>query len=229
VADIAVIRVERAVDDGRPNLKGSGAKRQHEHACLERAVSSSTPEHGTPNCGRSSASNSETSWPELPLADAVHQLDTGDRDRRMTELLEAEHHSDTLLDAPMVLLNQIIQVLRRSLLRIRWQGTIGFHLSHCATRCGVAVQRDGLWWVLVVIDRFAEEGLRSGYIAPGAQPEVDCPSHPIDGTVQITPLTSDLDVCLVNPPRPAHSKCQPTSGTGPFSTLGTGPGLVWLP
>jgi hypothetical protein len=26
----------------------------------------------------------------------VHQLDAGDRDRRITELLEAKHHSDTL-------------------------------------------------------------------------------------------------------------------------------------
>jgi hypothetical protein len=95
---------------------GSGAKRQHEHACLERAVSSLCPEHCTPNCGCVSASNTQAAQPELPLADAVHQLDTGDRDRRVTELLEAEHPSDTLLDTPMVLLNQIIQVFRRALL-----------------------------------------------------------------------------------------------------------------
>jgi hypothetical protein len=49
---------------------------------------------------------------ELLLADAVHQLDPGDRDRGMTELLEAEHHCDTLLAAAMVLLNQVIEVLQ---------------------------------------------------------------------------------------------------------------------
>ena len=113
----------------------------------------------------------------------MHQLDPGDRDRRMTELLEAEHHSDTLLDAPMVLLNQVIQVFRRALLRVPWQGTVGLHLAHCAVRCGVAVQCDGLRCVLVVIDRFSEEGLRRGYVTPGAQPEVDCPPQPINGTV----------------------------------------------
>jgi hypothetical protein len=31
----------------------------------------------------------------------MHQLDTSDRDRRMTELLETKHHSDALLDAPI--------------------------------------------------------------------------------------------------------------------------------
>jgi hypothetical protein len=44
----------------------------------------------------------------------MHQLDAGDCDRRVMKLPEAEHHSDALLDAPMVLLNQVIQVFRRS-------------------------------------------------------------------------------------------------------------------
>jgi hypothetical protein len=33
---------------------------------------------------------------ELSLTDAVHQLNAGDRDRRVAELLEPQHHSDTL-------------------------------------------------------------------------------------------------------------------------------------
>jgi hypothetical protein len=73
---------------------------------------------------------------ELPLADTMHQLDAGYRDRRMAELLEAEHYSDMLLDAPVIFLNQVIQVLRRALLRVRWQGTVGFYFAHCAVRCG---------------------------------------------------------------------------------------------
>jgi hypothetical protein len=67
------------------------------------------------------ASNTETSWPELPLADAVHQLNVGDRTHCMTELPEAKHHCDALLNAPMVLPNQVIQVFRRTLLRVRLQ------------------------------------------------------------------------------------------------------------
>ena len=41
----------------------------------------------------------------------MHQLDAGDRDRRIMEPLEAKHHSDPLLDAPMVLLDQVVQML----------------------------------------------------------------------------------------------------------------------
>jgi hypothetical protein len=37
--------------------------------------------------------------------------------------------------------------------------------------------------VLVILDRFADEGLRSGDVTPVAQSEVDCPTHPINGTV----------------------------------------------
>jgi hypothetical protein len=54
--------------------------------------------------------SSETSEPELSLSDVAHQLDPGNRDRRITELLEAEHHSDALLHAPMVLLDQVVKV-----------------------------------------------------------------------------------------------------------------------
>jgi hypothetical protein len=48
--------------------------------------------------------DAQTSQSELSLPDAVQQLDAGDRDRRIPEPLEAEHHSDALLHAPMVLL-----------------------------------------------------------------------------------------------------------------------------
>jgi len=69
------------------------------------------------------------------------------------KLLEAEHHSDALLDAPMVLLNQVIQVFRRALLRVRRQQAVGLQLAHRAVRRGVAVQCDRLWRVPVVIGR----------------------------------------------------------------------------
>jgi hypothetical protein len=38
----------------------------------------------------------------------VHQLDARDRDRRITELLDAKHHGDPLLDAPI---QQIVDLL----------------------------------------------------------------------------------------------------------------------
>jgi hypothetical protein len=52
------------------------------------AVRASSPKHRIPGCGRSSAVNAQTSQSELSLADAMHQLDAGDRDRRIPESFE---------------------------------------------------------------------------------------------------------------------------------------------
>jgi hypothetical protein len=67
-------------------------------------------EYCSPDSGRSSALHTGTSQPELLLTDAMHQLDAGNRDCRVTELLEANHRGDALLDAPVVLLNQVVQI-----------------------------------------------------------------------------------------------------------------------
>jgi hypothetical protein len=69
-------------------------------------------EYRVPDSGRSSALNTETAQIELSLADAVHQLNASDRDRRVAELLEPQHHSNALLDAAVALLNQVIEVFR---------------------------------------------------------------------------------------------------------------------
>jgi hypothetical protein len=65
-------------------------------------------EYRVPDSGRSSALNTKAAQVELSLADAVHQLNASDRDRRVAELLEPQHHSNALLDAAVVLLNQVI-------------------------------------------------------------------------------------------------------------------------
>ena len=73
-------------------------------------------------------------------------------------------------------------------------------------RRSIAVQRDRLRGALLALHRLAEEGFGRGYVTPGAQPEVDRPTRPIDGTIEIAPLASDPDVCLVNTPRPTNWK-----------------------
>jgi hypothetical protein len=100
----------------------------------------------------------------------------------------------------MVLLYQIIQVSRRAQLRVRRERAIGLQLAHRTARCGVAVQRDGLRAALSAFDRFTKECFGGRDIALGAQPEVDRPTCPIDGAIQVAPFASDLDVCRVDPP-----------------------------
>ena len=156
--------------------------------------------HRVPDCRCSSALNAQTSQSELSPADAVHQLDAGDRDRRIPESLEAQHHGEALLHAPMVLLYQVIQVFRRAQLRVRGERAIAFQLAHRTVRCSVAVERDCLRAAPLAFDRFTKERLGGCDIAPGAQPEIDRPARPVNGTVEVAPLASDLDVCLVDPP-----------------------------
>jgi hypothetical protein len=67
-------------------------------------------------------------------------------------------------------------------------------------RCCIAVQRDCLQGTLLAPDRFAKERLGGRNIAFDAQPEVDRPAGPVNGTVQVAPFASDLDVGLVNSP-----------------------------
>jgi hypothetical protein len=73
---------------------------------------------------------------KLPLANAVHQLDTGNRGRGAPEPFEAEHHVRSGLDVSMVLLDQIVQVLRGPDLRVLRQQAMAF-ISRTA-RCEAA-------------------------------------------------------------------------------------------
>ena len=113
----------------------------------------------------------------------MHQLNAGDHDRRVAELLEPQHHSHTLLDAAVVLLNQVIEMLRRPQLGLRRQRTISLQLAYRAVRRSVAIPSDRLWRTMLKLDRLAKEGLGGGDVTPGAQSEVECPTRPIHGTI----------------------------------------------
>jgi hypothetical protein len=98
----------------------------------------------------------------------------------------------------MVLLYQIIQVLRRAQLRIRGERAIGFQLAHRTVRCSVTVQRDCLRAALLPLIALRKNALAAA--TSRVAPEVDRPARPINGAIQVAPLASDLDVCLVDPP-----------------------------
>ena len=157
-------------------------------------------EHGIPHCRRKSTLDTQTSQSELSLADAMHQFDTGDRNRRGREALEAQHRGNSLFHAPMVLLDQIVQVLRRPELRLGGQQAIGFQLTHRTVRRGIAVQSDRPGSIVLAFDRLPKKRLGGRDIALGAQPEVNRPPRPIHGTIEIAPFASNFDVCLVHPP-----------------------------
>ena len=137
----------------------------------------------------------------MPLADPSQQFDPGHRDRGGLEPLEPEHRTDPRLHAPMVLLREVIQVLRRSQLRVSSQFTVSLHLAHCAVRCGLAVQRDGPRARALTFDRLAEERLGRGNVTLWAETEVNGISCAIDRPVEIDPSTLDFHLGLVHTPR----------------------------
>ena len=50
----------------------------------------------------------------------------------------------------------------------------------------------------IPLQRLAQELLGGGQIAPFTKPEFNCVAGVVDSTVEITPLATDLDVCLIN-------------------------------
>jgi hypothetical protein len=56
----------------------------------------------------------------------------------------------------------------------------------------IAIQRNGFWSKPLTLDRLREESLGCSDIAPGAEPEVDCLSRPINCTVKIDPFATDF-------------------------------------
>ena len=65
-----------------------------------------------PDGGRTSFFEEQATEVELSLVNPAKQFDAGNGGRRSPEPLEAEHWTDAQLDAAVVLLDQVVQVLR---------------------------------------------------------------------------------------------------------------------
>ena len=92
--------------------------------------------------------NRERGEIELPLANAMHQLDARNRRRGASEPLETKHDLRPGFDVAMVLLDQVVRVLRRSNLGVRRQQAAHLHFTHGAVRGRIAVESDGFRWLL---------------------------------------------------------------------------------
>ena len=88
--------------------------------------------------------NTQTSKCELTFANAMHQLDAGNRDGRVSESLEPEHRTDALFDGSMILFDQVAQIFGRTYPSVGGLGDVGLELAHRTVRRRVAVERDGL-------------------------------------------------------------------------------------
>src|SRR6266851_3338514 len=139
---------------------------------------------------------------ELPLLDLLCQLDSRDRYHRVAESLESQHRPDSLLHSPMVLLHQIVQVLAGSNLDATRKFAAFFHLPHRTMRSSIGVQRD-LCGHPSVLHRAAEKRIGGVYVPVLAEKEIHRLACFVDGPVQVHPLSVNLYISLVHPPRSA--------------------------
>jgi hypothetical protein len=127
----------------------------------------------------------------------VHDLDTSKDDAGTAERFESKHRSSDALDRPVVLLNDVVEVLT---LRNRYRRVMLDIITFDAGGVGAAlVDRDGCG-KRVVPDGTSEKPLCRSPIALGGEQEVDGVARFIDRAIQILPLAADLDACLVHPP-----------------------------
>jgi len=104
----------------------------------------------------------------------------------------------------MILLDNVVQVLRRSQLRSRGQQAVCPQLADGSMRSRIAVEDDRMWRPLLVPDRLLEEGLGRGYIACSAESEVNSLPGLVHCSVEVHPVTTHLDVGLIDAPRAAN-------------------------
>lgn len=146
---------------------------------------------------------------DLPLAECVHDLDAGDDDASAMERLKAQHRSDDALDRPVVLLDDVVEVLalpnrdRRVML-----GVVAFD----AGGVGAAlVNRDALRKA-VVPDGPGEKPLRRRPITFGGEHEVHGVTGLVHRAIEVLPVPTDLDVGLVHAPTRSNGALPSTKG-----------------
>jgi len=110
---------------------------------------------------------------ELPFVNTTKQFHSGDRNCRAGEVLEPKHRARSLLDAAMILFNQIIQILRRAQSRASWKQTVDFQFAHRAMRSGVAVQSKGLRRSTLMSNCFLKESLSCCHVPSFTEPKVN--------------------------------------------------------
>jgi len=116
----------------------------------------------------------------LPLRDHVHELDTAQQNAGTTKRLEPEHRPRTALDSPVVLFNDVVQILvLADLDRHVTPGVDGLERSQIRP---AFIDRDRLG-LAVLIDRLLEVALGCSLVTVGTQQEIDRLAGLVNGAI----------------------------------------------
>lgn len=149
------------------------------------------------SCGHNLAS-----WADkLPLANHVHHLDACNDDARAPKCFEAQHRARAPFDAPVVLLDDVVQIFALT------QLDIGAGISFDAfnsCRVGAAFVDSDLLREVIQVDGPLQKAPRCSQVPLGSEQEVDRIALTIDSAIPAFSFTSYLDTGLVHRPALAH-------------------------
>src|SRR3954451_16106858 len=140
--------------------------------------------------------------PNLPLSDHRHSLVKRQRSSRGWQTAEAQPRPDQALHAPMVLLNDVVQVFDLAQPGEPPQLTLALQGRDRGGIGRVLVDRDRARVPRMrLAQRLAEEPLGGRGIPLGREQKVDRLAPAVDGAIEVSPAPLHLDVYLIDPPR----------------------------
>src|SRR5262249_25952932 len=143
---------------------------------------------------------------ELSFFDFVRQLDPPQRYFRIPECLKPQHRITPLLHVPVILLNQVVQVLVGPDERLSGQDAAGFQFGDGLMGRPTAVECD-LLRNLIITDRLLEEAYGRRLIPILTQQKIYSLALLVDRAVEVAPLTLHFDVGFINSPGRADWAC----------------------
>src|SRR3954466_339669 len=143
-----------------------------------------------------------TNVPNLPLSDHRHPFVASQRSSCGWQTAKAQPRPDQTFDAPMVLLNDVVEVLDLAQPREAPQLTLALHRRDRGRIGRILVNRDRAWVHRVrLAQRLAEEPLGGRGIPLGREQKVDRLAAAVPRAIEGGPPVLHLAVCLITPPR----------------------------
>src|SRR6202166_803767 len=137
----------------------------------------------------------------LPLADHVHRLVSLYRSPGRLELAKVLLGLHSSFDRSMILLQDVVQILHRSMAAAAAQGSFRFHPGNRrAVETGLIGVDDAGLRMRWIGERLAEQAFGRRGIAQRRQQEVDSGTGGIDGPIEVTPTALDSNICLIDTP-----------------------------
>src|ERR1022692_4893119 len=141
--------------------------------------------------------------------DTMGKLNARDRDSVIHKRLESSHRRAASLDHPMILLDDVVQVLAVSDLDVCPAPMLPAQQPQRSMARYVSIERDLARHAGRLGGKsFAEERLSRCDAAIGAKQKIDCLAVLVDGAVQVMPLALDRDVGLVDSPGGPNRDCR---------------------